>query len=92
MDMGLPASLSFSFPERKQCDLFYILGIIIKEKIMQVLHLYPQTQRPYPHKDTYNMFVIFPCRLPEGNQALKHDSIHYIKFTGTKFYFYEAIM
>lgn len=47
---------------------------------MQVLHLYPQTQRPYPHKDTYNMFVIFPYRLPEGNQALKHDSIHYIKF------------
>lgn len=59
---------------------------------MQVLHLYPQTQRPYPHKDTYNTFVIFPYRLPEGNQALKHDSIHYIKFTGTQFYFYETIM
>lgn len=59
---------------------------------MQVLHLYSQTQRPYPHKDTYSTLVRFPYRLPEGNQDLKCDGIHYITFTGTQFYFYETIM
>lgn len=59
---------------------------------MQALHLYPQTQSPYPHKGTYSFFVRFPYRLPEGNQDLKHDHIHSSKFTGTQFYFYETIM
>lgn len=63
-----------------------------EKKIMQVLHLYPQTQGPYPHKDTYSIFVRFPYRLPEGNQDLKGDHIHNMKFTGTQFYFYETIM
>lgn len=29
------------------------------------------------------MFAEFLYRLPEENQDLKHDSVHYIKFTET---------
>lgn len=56
---------------------------------MQALYLYPQTQRPYPQKDTSGIFVRFPYRLPERNEDLKPDCIHYIKFPGTQVHFYE---